>query len=138
MNKVELVGRLTAAPELRHVGANQTSNCRVTVAVKRPGKDAGSDFIQCNVWGSSAEFLYNYATKGSMVAIAGSWQTGSYEAEGRKIYTNECNVREVEILDSRKAAPATEAQGAASSAAPEVEDFVLGNEDLPFQSLTKL
>jgi len=82
MNKVILMGRLTADPELRQI-QNGTAVCRFTVAVNRKfvDKQTGqheADFISCTAWSKTAEFVSRYFKKGQMIAIEGSLRTGSY------------------------------------------------------------
>lgn len=83
MNKVNLVGRLTADPELRQT-QNGVSSCRFTLAVDRRFKDKNSgekqaDFISCVAWKQSAEFISRYFNKGKMIAIVGELRTGKFQ-----------------------------------------------------------
>ena len=63
-NTVILGGRLTAEPELKQTqsGIAVTS---FTVAVNRGGKsdEQKTDFITCNAWRQTAEFISNYFHK---------------------------------------------------------------------------
>ena len=60
MNKVVLMGRLTRDPEVRYSqGENALAIARYTLAVDRRFKRDGeqtADFINCVVFGKSAEF----------------------------------------------------------------------------------
>jgi len=108
MNKVFEIGRLTKDIELRYsTGANQTAVARFTLAVDRIGKDKGADFIGCVAFGKTAELMDRYLSKGSKVAVEGHIQTGSYEKDGRKVYTTDVIVDRVEFLSSQ---PKTEPQ----------------------------
>lgn len=83
MNKVILMGRLTADPELRQTQGGIAS-CRFTVAVDRQfkNKETGereADFITCVAWRQTAEFVSRYFKKGNMIAIEGTLRTGSYK-----------------------------------------------------------
>ena len=82
MNKVFLIGRLTRDPELRYTGSN-IATTRFTLAVNRPFQsqngEQGTDFINVVVWRKQAENVKKYCTKGSLVAVEGRIQTGSYE-----------------------------------------------------------
>ena len=54
-------------------------------------------------WRQKADFLANYATKGTLIGVEGSIQTRSYEDQtGRKVYVTEILADSVEILESRK------------------------------------
>ena len=83
MNKVILTGRLTADPELRQTQSG-VSSCQFTVAVDRRFADKNTgerqaDFIRCQAWRQTAEFVSKYFSKGKMIALEGSLRTGSYK-----------------------------------------------------------
>ena len=83
MNKVVLIGRLTADPELRQT-QNGVSSCKFTVAVNRKFKNEhtgeyDADFISCTAWRQTAEFVSRYFSKGKMIALEGSLRTGKYQ-----------------------------------------------------------
>ena len=81
LNKVILMGRLTADPELRQTASN-TSTCRFTVACDRnfvgQGQERQADFITVVAWRQTAEFVSRYFKKGSMIVVEGNLRTGSY------------------------------------------------------------
>ena len=81
MNKVILMGRLTRDPEVRYTpGKNSFAIARYTLAVDRKIRkdgDATADFINCVVFGRSAEFAEKYFRKGLKITIEGRIQTGS-------------------------------------------------------------
>lgn len=106
MNKVVLVGRLTKNPEVRYTqGENATAIARYTLAVDRRFKRDGeptADFINCVVFGKSAEFAEKYFRQGLRVAISGRITTGSYtNKDGIKVYTTEVTVEEQEFAESK-------------------------------------
>ena len=106
MNKVCLVGRLTAKPELRYTGSN-VAYTRFTVAVNRTFTNSQgqreADFINVIVWRRAAENVANYLDKGSQVSIDGRIQTGSYtDKDGNKRYTTDVVAYNVQFLDSKK------------------------------------
>ena len=82
LNTVVLMGRLTAAPELKKTQSD-VSICSFTVAVDRDYKDANgerqADFIRCVAWRQTAEFISKYFGKGAMIAVVGSIQSRQYE-----------------------------------------------------------
>lgn len=91
LNCAVIMGRLTADPELRKTPSG-VEVTRFTVAVDRAykqGEEKKTDFINVTAWRNTASFLCKYFTKGSMVAVQGAIQTGSYEKDGRKINTFE-------------------------------------------------
>lgn len=106
MNKVCLVGRLTAKPELRYTNSN-VAYTRFTVAVNRTFNNAQgereADFINVIVWRRAAENVANYLDKGSQVSIDGRIQTGSFtDKDGNKRYTTDVVADNVQFLDSRR------------------------------------
>ncbi len=105
MNKVELVGRLTAKPELRYTSSNM-AYARFSIAINRTYANAqgerGTDFINVVVWGKQAENVANYLDKGRLVAVEGSIQTGSYtDKDGNKRTSFDVRANNVEFLSSR-------------------------------------
>lgn len=111
MNKAILMGRLTREPEVRYsTGENATAVARYTLAVDRKYKQEGqqnADFIQCIVFGKSAEFAEKYFRKGMKIAITGRIQTGSYtNKEGQKVYTTDVVIEEQEFAESKNASGA--------------------------------
>ena len=72
LNHIVIMGRLTAAPELRYTQQN-TPVASFTLAVDRDFQSGGSekqtDFIPCVAWRGTAEFVSKYFTKGSMAAV---------------------------------------------------------------------
>lgn len=103
MNRVFLMGRLTAAPELNKTQSG-LSVTRFTVAVSRRFKKDGqpeADFIRCIAWRQTAEFIHKYFKKGNMITLSGSIQTGSYEKDGKKVYTTDVLVDEVRFTGEK-------------------------------------
>lgn len=109
MNKVMLIGNLTADPVARDAGG--VRNCRFTVAVQRrytaPGKDPVTDFISVVTWRGLAETCEKYLAKGRKVGVVGSIQTSTTTAEdGSKRYFTDVVADEVEFLT-----PKSQSQG---------------------------
>jgi single-strand DNA-binding protein len=108
MNKVILVGRLTADPVLRQTQSG-ISSCRFTVAVDRriADKNTGerqADFISCTAWRQTAEFISRYFNKGKLIAVEGSLRTGSYADKNHPDvthYTTDVQVDNVEFVGSK-------------------------------------
>lgn len=83
LNRVVLIGRLVAAPELRYTTTGKEV-CSFRIAVDRfarPGEQAAADFIPIVSWGKLATICNQYLAKGKLVAIEGRLQTRSYEAQ---------------------------------------------------------
>ena len=100
MNKIVLIGRITADPEVKF-GASSKSYLKFTLAVNREDKEKNTDYIPCVAFGKTAELIGEYVTKGKLLGISGRWQSGKYEKDGRKYYTHECLVDRVEFLERR-------------------------------------
>lgn len=83
MNKVILMGRLTADPELRQTPSG-VSSCSFSIAVNRKfvNKQTGerqTDFIRCVAWRQTAEFINRYFNKGSMICVEGELRQDNYQ-----------------------------------------------------------
>lgn len=109
MNKVSLIGRLTADPEVRYTQGDQPM-CIASyrIAVERRGKKVegqqNADFISIKVFGKVGEFAEKYLHKGMKVAVSGHIQTGSYtNRDGQKVYTTDVIADEQEFCESKAA-----------------------------------
>lgn len=82
INKVILMGRLTADPELRQTPSG-VSTCQFTVAITRNYADQSgerqSDFINVVAWRQTAEFICRYFSKGRLILIEGNLRTRTYD-----------------------------------------------------------
>ena len=100
LNKVVLSGRLTSKPELK-VTTSGINVCSFSIAIKRRGAEE-SDFINCQAWRKTAEFISQYFDKGSAICVTGSIQTRSWnDNNGNKRYATEVVVDEAMFVDSR-------------------------------------
>lgn len=81
INTVALMGRLTYEPELKYTQSG-IAVIRFQIAVDRnyqkQGEERQADFIDCQAWRQTAEFISRYFHKGSMIAVEGSIQTQNY------------------------------------------------------------
>ena len=100
MNKVLLIGRLTADPKQGQTPGNKVYT-RFSLAVNRYNSEE-ADFINVIAWEKTAEILVKYATKGRQIAITGRIQTGSYEKDGVKHHTFDVVAENVELLEAPK------------------------------------
>jgi single-strand DNA-binding protein len=106
MNTVHLMGRLTKDIELRYAQSTGNAMTQFTLAVNRQfvkeGEERQADFIGCKAFGKTAEFLQKHFTKGSMLAIEGRIQTGSYEKEdSTKVYTTDVVVSKTHFCGNK-------------------------------------
>lgn len=107
LNRVSLMGRLTADPELRHTQTG-TAVASVRIAVERDFKDKETgekkaDFINIVAWRSTAEFVSRFFTKGRMAIVDGRLQVREYtDKDGNRRYAVEVVADSVYFGDSRK------------------------------------
>ena len=120
MNKVELIGRLAATPELRTTTSGKNV-CDFTLAADRvdtvekqadfvrvPVSESRSDFIRCTAWGKLADVLCRYKKQGDQIAVMGSLRVDKYtDKNGNDRYKNYVLVSELEFLGK---APARDQQ----------------------------
>ena len=104
-NKATIGGRITADPELKHT-TQGTAVVSFTVAVNRKGKDQQTDFISCQAWKDTAEFICRFFKKGNSICVAGRIQTRTVEYKnGYKANLTELLVEEVFFVDSKSTEP---------------------------------
>lgn len=107
LNKVFIMGRLTADPELRRTQSG-TAVASFTLAVDRDFKDKNTgekqtDFINCVAWKHTGEFVSRYFTKGRMAVVEGRLQIRNWtDKEGNKRTTSEVVADQVYFGDSKK------------------------------------
>lgn len=140
MNKVILMGRLVKNPEVRQDANGGISMARYTLAVDRmvtkKDEDPGADFINCVVFGKSAEFAKNYLRKGTKLVIEGRIQTGSYtNKNGQKVYTVDVVIERQEFAESKAANGENNSAKTSSSTAHANDGFVNGTDGVPAEWL---
>ena len=134
MNKIILIGNLTADPQLRTTQAGDAV-CSFTIAVnRRKNAQAGqpeADFFRVNVWRQQGENCARYLSKGKKVYVSGPVQCRTYTGQdGQTRASMEVTANEVEFLSpasqgqqNAPQAPKTDAQ----SGFAQVDD-----EEIPF------
>lgn len=108
MNKVILIGRLTADPELRQTQSGIAS-CRFTVACDRRFADKNTgerqaDFITCVAWRQTAEFVSRYFNKGKLICVEGSLRNNNYQDKNHPDvthYSTDVQVDNVEFVGGK-------------------------------------
>lgn len=111
MNKLVLVGRIVRDPEVKAIGDNNMV-AKFTIAVNRNYKDKEgnrpADFIPCEAFGKTAEFVSNYITKGRLVEVDGEIRVDQYQNEAGENRTfTKCHVNTLNALDSAKTTDST-------------------------------
>ena len=148
LNKVILMGHMTADPELKQT-ASGISVCSFSIGVNRRYSKADQgqqsvDFINIVSWRQQAEFVSRYFKKGSCIVVCGSLQTRNWtDQQGQKRYVTEVVADEVSFgapaAQSGEARPAgqaytPQAYGTPSfgNAAESNFEEIPGDESLPF------
>lgn len=132
MNRCIFHGRLTADPKISFGSDNlSTTYVRFTLAVEdRSWKlEDGKyhvDFIPCKAIGRVAEIISTNLYKGKEILLYGKMQSGSYEKEGKTIYTLDFLVQEMEFCGKK-----TESSAPYEDAFINIPDDM--DEELPFQ-----
>lgn len=108
LNKVILMGRITADPDLRYTPQG-TAVLRFSLAVQRSyvkqGEERQTDFINCVAFKSTAEFISKWFAKGSQIVIVGNLQSKQWEEDGKKRYGMDVIVDESYFCDKKQDKP---------------------------------
>ena len=157
INRVVLMGRLVADPELKttNTGISVTSfRIAVDRSYVKAGAERQADFFDIVAWRSSAEFVCRNFSKGSLIAVDGQLQSRQYQTkDGQNRTAIEVVADNVSFTGERRdqasayggyargdygsqmpqAAPAAPAQPAAYSSGS-ADDFQVMplDDDLPF------
>ena len=155
INRVNISGNLTRDPELRATaGGTQVLSFGVAVNDRRKNPQAGDwedypNFVDCTMFGTRAEAVSRYLSKGTKVAIEGKLRYSSWERDGQRRSKLEVIVDEIEFMSRGSQggqggygqnggnsygggyapAPAPQAAPAPVQAPPAVDVY---DEDIPF------
>lgn len=104
INTVIFNGRLIKDPQLKELENNNVV-VRFMVAVNRSFKngegDYDADYVPCFAWGDKGRAYAKNLKKGSLVGVKGVLRSRSYEDNGKKNYSLEVQVEEVDFLSSK-------------------------------------
>ena len=129
VNKVILVGRLGADPEVKAIGSGSTV-ARLNLAtseswVKDGQRQERTEWHRVTVWGKLAEICGKHLAKGRQVYVEGKLQTRQWEdQQGQKRYTTEIVASTVQFLG---------AAGGEAGAGRSSSSTSVGNDDFNFQ-----
>lgn len=104
MNKVIVCGRTTAEPDVRMTQSGKKV-CQFTLAIDDGANKDGSrrtQFIDCEAWEKSAEFMERFVKKGLRILVEGRLSKRMYEKDGVKHYPTNVIAERVEFADSLK------------------------------------
>ena len=145
LNQVFLQGRLGKDPELRHT-SNGRAVASVSLAVDRDYKSQGSDSRETDwftvvAWGSTAEFVQKYFTKGRVMIVAGRLQVRKWtDRDGNKRNSTEIIADNIYFGDSKKDGGQSSDYSNQNNYSPQEYDYAPGEfsdisaneDDLPF------
>ena len=102
MNQVTLLGRLTK--DFKAMKSGETKIALGTLAINRPFAKDGQqqDFINIKAFNKTAETLVKFVKKGQRILINGTIQTGSYEKDGKTVYTTDVLVNGFEFIETKE------------------------------------
>lgn len=145
INRVNITGNLTRDPELRATaGGTQMLAFGVAVNDRRRNQQTGEwedvpNFVDCIVFGSRAEAVSRFISKGSKVAIEGKLRYSAWETkEGQRRSKLEVIVDEIDFLSrqgQQVTSPAAEAAKVADTpayGAPRAPEPEFYDADIPF------
>ena len=125
MNSVNLIGRVCNDVDLRYT-PSEMAVAKFNIAVDDGyGEKKKTYFIPITVFGKQAENCEKFVSKGKKIAVTGKIVTGSYEKDGRKVYTTDVVADRVEFLEF-----AEREQSKEQETVP--QGFAALNEDIPF------
>lgn len=141
LNRVILFGRLTRDPEMR----NTTSGIavtRFTVAcdrqfVNKQTNERECDFIECEAWRNTAEFVAKWFKKGSAITVEGSLRNNNFtDNNGVKHYGYVVSADNVGFAgskkDSEQSAPEQPVSAEIEQFAAEVSGEIEPGQEVPF------
>lgn len=136
MNKIILIGNVTADPNLGHTQGGK-AYCNFSLAVSRQSSKDEVDFINCTAWEKTAEVIAEYCKKGSRVAVDGRLRVEKKNDNGKNMTFTKVLVSSVEFLNSKKQENAkTGAESSSKKDEFEESDNFASNEveddDFPF------
>lgn len=142
MNNCVFKGRLVSDPELRQTVSN-ISFVRFTIAIDKFVKEGEkqADFIRCNAWRGTAEFISRYFVKGQEILIRGELHNNDYEdSSGIKHFSYEVTADRAEFCGSKNnnvPVSSTVAQQNTADIAAQIGDLgdfeeILSDGDVPF------
>jgi len=143
INRVLITGNLTREPDLRQTSSGMPV-LGIGVAVNDRRKNASTgewedypNFIDCTMFGTRAEAISRFLSKGSKVAIEGKlrWSQWENKEDGKKRSKVEVIIDEIEFLSARDNSGAHPAPAAPAAAVPEIPaapEVSVYDEDIPF------
>src|SRR5208337_1096571 len=122
VNKVILVGRLGADPDIRYspngvavAKFNLATNDYVSAGTEG-NREERTEWHRIVTFGKTAEFCGNYLAKGRQVYVEGSIRTNQWDdPQGQKRYFTDIIAREIQLLGSAEGQGQSQGQGQGQS-----------------------
>lgn len=108
INRVVLTGNLTRDPQLRRTQSGMAIlEFGMAVNDRRKNSQTGqwedyANFVNCVMFGSRAESVVNYISKGSKVGVEGKLRYSSWEKDGQKRSKLEVVLDDIEFMDGKR------------------------------------
>lgn len=104
MNSVNLIGRLTADPELHKAESGSVVKLRVALQRRRGknGEDRGADFVDVTAFGDQAENCARYLSKGRSVGVVGRLHHSEWDSDDGRRQRLEVIADNVQFLGGAK------------------------------------
>lgn len=134
MNNVVLKGRLVADPELRQTQSN-ISVTSFKIAVDKYVKDGEkqADFIECNAWRGTADFIAKYFTKGQEILIRGAIHNKEWTDKNNvKHYTYEVTADNAEFCGSKASGQSQQNNSVPAGFDPSSFEEIISDGSVPF------
>lgn len=136
-NSVTLIGRIASDIETKTVGESHLAT--FTIAVDRPKTKKGdiiTDFIRCNAWSYTAEFIAKYFGKGRKIAVQGELNIDTREMDdgSKRSYTS-VRVDTVDFADSKNGTEKSDSDSKSKKATANKRSAIAAvetNEDIPW------
>ena len=107
MNRLIMMGRLVADPEVRYGAANGSAVATFRIAVDRRFKrdgDPDADFFRITAFGRQAEFAEKYLRKGTKILLEGEIRNNNYTGkDGNMVYSDQIIANSIEFAESKNA-----------------------------------
>ncbi len=136
LNHAEVMGRLTADPELRYTGGGTPVTSFTLASDTGRKRDDGSritNFIDCVAWRRQAEFASKYLTRGRLIVVEGELVPRTYEDKnGAKHKVTEIVINQIHFADSKGGDNSQNAAGPAPAGADGFAELEGDDGDLPF------
>jgi single-strand DNA-binding protein len=103
LNVVALVGRVGGDPDVKYFESGSVV-CKLTLAVNRAAKNDEPDWFNLEIWGRTAQIAADYARKGSLIGVSGSFKIESWtdRATGALRSRPVVRVDRLDLLGSKK------------------------------------